>query len=58
MVIAHMDQVGYDPAGRVHKLCHAVRDKWRVMGVTQGAGPAKSLASACHYRRGLLDMGE
>jgi xylulokinase len=33
-----MDQVAYDPAGRVHTFCHAVRDKWHVMGVTQGAG--------------------
>jgi len=30
--------VAYDPAGRVHTFCHAVRDKWHVMGVTQGAG--------------------
>src|SRR4029077_3354658 len=28
----------YDPQGRVHTFCHAVRDKWHVMGVTQGAG--------------------
>ena len=26
------------PPGRVHTFCHAVRDKWHVMGVTQGAG--------------------
>jgi xylulokinase len=38
VVFAHMDQVAYDPAGRVHTFCHAVRDKWHVMGVTQGAG--------------------
>jgi xylulokinase len=38
VVFAHMDQVAYDPAGRVHTFCHAVRDKWQVMGVTQGAG--------------------
>ena len=24
--------------GRAHTFCHAVRDKWHVMGVTQGAG--------------------
>jgi xylulokinase len=30
--------VEYDPAGRVHTFCHAVRGKWHVMGVTQGAG--------------------
>ena len=38
VVFAHMDQVAYDPLGRVHTFCHAVRDKWHVMGVTQGAG--------------------
>ncbi len=38
VVFAHMDSVAYDPAGRVHTFCHAVRDKWHVMGVTQGAG--------------------
>jgi xylulokinase len=38
VVFAHMDQVAYDPAGRVHTFCHAVPDKWHVMGVTQGAG--------------------
>jgi xylulokinase len=30
--------VAYDPGGRVHTFCHAVRGKWHVMGVTQGAG--------------------
>src|SRR5205807_4599550 len=34
----HMDDIAYDPEGRVHTFCHAVRDKWHVMGVTQGAG--------------------
>jgi len=38
VVFAHMDNVAYDPAGRVHTFCHAVRGKWHVMGVTQGAG--------------------
>ena len=38
VVFAHMDKVAYDPAGRVHTFCHAVRGKWHVMGVTQGAG--------------------
>jgi xylulokinase len=38
VVFAHMEQVAYDPRGRVHTFCHAVRDKWHVMGVTQGAG--------------------
>ncbi len=38
VVFAHMEKVAYDPAGRVHTFCHAVRDRWHVMGVTQGAG--------------------
>ncbi len=38
VVFAHMENVDYDPQGRVHTFCHAVRDKWHVMGVTQGAG--------------------
>jgi xylulokinase len=38
VVFAHMEKAAYDPAGRVHTFCHAVRDKWHVMGVTQGAG--------------------
>src|SRR5271157_5329749 len=38
VVFAHMEQVAYDPAGRVHTFCHAVPAKWHVMGVTQGAG--------------------
>ncbi len=38
VVFAHMEQVQYDAAGRVHTFCHAVKNKWHVMGVTQGAG--------------------
>src|SRR6266478_1766972 len=38
VVFAHMEQVAYDPLGRVHTFCHAVPGKWHVMGVTQGAG--------------------
>lgn len=38
VVFAHMEQVAYDPQGRVHTFCHAVPGKWHVMGVTQGAG--------------------
>jgi len=38
VVFAHTDQAHWDAAGRVHTFCHAVRDKWHVMGVTQGAG--------------------
>ncbi|MCP5110066.1 MAG: xylulokinase [bacterium] len=38
VVFAHMERPNYDPAGRVHTFCHAVPQKWHVMGVTQGAG--------------------
>src|SRR6516162_2024780 len=54
VVFAHMEQVAYDDAGRVHTFCHAVRDKWHVMGVTQGAGLSlqwfrNNLASGTEY---------
>ena len=38
VVFSHLDEVDYDPQGRVHTFCHAVPGKWHVMGVTQGAG--------------------
>ncbi len=38
VVFAHLDEPAYDPEGRVHTFCHAVPNKWHVMGVTQGAG--------------------
>jgi xylulokinase len=38
VVFAHMREPRYDPAGRVHTFCHAVKGAWHVMGVTQGAG--------------------
>jgi xylulokinase len=38
VVFTHLDQPRYDPQGRVHTFCHAVKGKWHVMGVTQGAG--------------------
>ncbi|MGC8760901.1 MAG: xylulokinase [Bryobacteraceae bacterium] len=38
VVFAYLDRPHYDSHGRVHTFCHAVRGKWHVMGVTQGAG--------------------
>jgi xylulokinase len=38
VVFAHTEQAVWDPQGRVHTFCHAVPDKWHIMGVTQGAG--------------------
>jgi xylulokinase len=38
VVFAHTRAPAYDPQGRVHTFCHAVKGAWHVMGVTQGAG--------------------
>ena len=38
VVFAATDRPALDPAGRVHTFCHAVQNRWHVMGVTQGAG--------------------
>ena len=38
VVFAYTKHPEYDTQGRVHTFCHAVRDAWHVMGVTQGAG--------------------
>jgi xylulokinase len=38
VVFAHSDEVQYDPQGRLHTFCHAVRGKWHVMGVVLSAG--------------------
>ena len=38
VVFAHLEHPLYDPLGRVHTFCHAVKNQWHVMGVTQGAG--------------------
>jgi xylulokinase len=56
VVFAQTSQPGYDAAGRVHTFCHAVPDRWHVMGVTQGAGLSlqwfrKHLASDRSYEQ-------
>lgn len=38
VVFAHSDEPQFDPAGRLHTFCHAVRGKWHTMGVTLTAG--------------------
>jgi xylulokinase len=38
VVFAATDRPALDPRGRVHTFCHAVPERWHVMGVTQGAG--------------------
>lgn len=38
VVFAATDRPALDPKGRVHTFCHAIPDRWHVMGVTQAAG--------------------
>jgi xylulokinase len=38
VVFAATDLPVLDPQGRLHTFCHAVPDRWHVMGVTQAAG--------------------
>ncbi|HTV53920.1 MAG TPA: xylulokinase [Terriglobia bacterium] len=38
VIFAYTEMPKIDPQGRVHTFCHAVPQKWHVMGVTQGAG--------------------
>ena len=38
VVFAHSESVQYDPQGRLHTFCHAVRGKWHMMGVVLSAG--------------------
>ena len=38
VLFAYTDSPRIDPTGRIHTFCHAVPNKWHVMGVTQGAG--------------------
>ncbi|MBM3999054.1 MAG: xylulokinase [Planctomycetes bacterium] len=38
IMFVHSDEVQVDPLGRLHTFCHAVRDKWHMMGVSLTAG--------------------
>ncbi len=38
VVFAATDRPMLDPKGRLHTFCHAVPERWHVMGVTQAAG--------------------
>lgn len=51
VVFAANDSPAIDPQGRVHTFCHAVPDRWHVMGVTQAAG------LSFHWFRDLLQTG-
>lgn len=37
VVFCHSETPEYDPNGRLHTFCHAVRGKWHMMGVTLSA---------------------
>jgi xylulokinase len=38
VLFAATDQPFLDPRGRLHTFCHAIPERWHVMGVTQAAG--------------------
>ncbi len=38
VVFAATDAPALDPQGRLHTFCHAIPNRWHVMGVTQAAG--------------------
>jgi xylulokinase len=38
VVFAATDRPALDPGGRLHTFCHAIPDRWHMMGVTQAAG--------------------
>jgi xylulokinase len=38
VVFWHADEPVFDPIGRLHSFCHAVPNKWHLMGVTLSAG--------------------
>ena len=38
VVFAATDHPALDPQGRLHTFCHAIPNRWHVMGVTQSAG--------------------
>ncbi|HWC20277.1 MAG TPA: xylulokinase [Terriglobales bacterium] len=38
VIFASTDRPAMDPRGRLHTFCHAVPNRWHVMGVTQAAG--------------------
>jgi xylulokinase len=37
-MFVHSDDMQIDPLGRLHTFCHAVRDKWHMMGVSLSGG--------------------
>ena len=37
-MFVHSEEMQFDPDGRLHTFCHAVRGKWHMMGVNLSAG--------------------
>lgn len=54
VMFCHSDTPEYDPDGRLHTFCHAVRGKWHMMGVTlSAAGSLQWFADKlCQPKRG------
>ena len=38
VMFVHSEQIKFDPLGRIHTFCHAVRGKWHMMGVNLSSG--------------------
>lgn len=38
VMFVHSDEMQYDPEGRLHTFCHAVRGMWHLMGVSLSGG--------------------
>jgi xylulokinase len=38
IMFIHSDEMHFDPQGRLHTFCHAVRGKWHMMGVSLSGG--------------------
>lgn len=56
VVFCHSDSPEYDPQGRLHTFCHAVRGKWHMMGVSlTAAGSLQWFADALCQADGKPD---
>jgi xylulokinase len=52
VMFVHSDKMEFDPAGRLHTFCHAVRGKWHMMGVNLSSG------GCLHWFRDALCQAE
>src|SRR5262249_27602884 len=58
VVFAATDPPALDPQGRLHTFCHAVPDRWHVMGVTQAAGLSLRWFRDCFMTECAADLGD